>query len=429
MFVRGKQFQNSLLGVIGLLIKNKQHMKKYFILLMTLLTVNCAFAQWTQQNPVPKGYLLSSVYFTDANTGYAVGDSGTIIKTNDAGMTWAPLSSGTTNNLYSVQFTDANTGYVAGETILKTTDGGTTWSDLSGGTKFGKSICFPDANTGYAVGEGWNIFKTINGGSIWTDLSLFGNGRTNSVYFTDPNTGYITSDYAWQGAILKTTDGGANWNFIDFAGSDPIVPLFSVYFTNTNTGYAVGGDWAGNSAVVYKTINAGSDWTIQYQAPLHTLRSVYFADANTGYAVGDSGTILRTSNGGTDWTIQHSGTSHNLTSVFFTDANTGYAVGDSGTILKTTNGGYPLGIDEITSASNSLKIYPNPSSGKITIETSANQGKSDLSIRNINGQELLIRQITDPVTQINISTLPNGIYFMRVTGERTIQEGKFVKQF
>ena len=52
-----------------------------------------------------------------------------ILKTTDSGANWTAQTSGTTNWLSSVYFTDANTGYAvgAGGTILKTTDGGGTF--------------------------------------------------------------------------------------------------------------------------------------------------------------------------------------------------------------------------------------------------------------------------------------------------------------
>jgi photosystem II stability/assembly factor-like uncharacterized protein len=408
-------------------------MKKCAFLLISMSVANISLAQWTSLNPLPQSHLLSSVYFTDANTGYAAGDSGTILKTSNAGTSWAALSSGTTNNLFSIQFPNVNTGYAVGNlgTILKTNDGGTIWSALSGVNTYShNSVSFINNDIGYAGGENFNIIKTINGGASWTDLGPFDivSGYLSSVYFTDINTGYRASGYVNMGAIEKTTDGGTTWTtsvFID------IGELYSVYFTDADTGYAVGGDfWTERNSVILKTMNGGADWTIQNLADSHILRSVYFTDANTGYAVGDSGTILRTSNGGTDWTIQNSGTSSNLTSVFFTDANTGYAVGDSGVILKTTNGGgSTTGIANQTQIVNSLKIYPNPASDKITVEISSNPSKSELSILNINGQELITGQITESRTQLDISNLSEGVYFVRLTGEKTVQLGKFVKQF
>ena len=79
--------------------------------------------------------MLYSVHFPDVNTGYAVGNIGTIVKTTDGGTTWNSQSSGTSYFLYSVYFPDTNIGYAVGGdplgnfgNILKTTNGGTTWT-------------------------------------------------------------------------------------------------------------------------------------------------------------------------------------------------------------------------------------------------------------------------------------------------------------
>ena len=72
-----------------------------------------------------------------------------------------------------------------------------------------------------------------------------------------------------------------------------------------------------------------------------------------------------------------------------------------------------------------LSIYPNPTSTHITIETPV---ESLLSIMNLNGKELLKQPITEPKTVVDISTLPNGIYFVRVTGDKAVHVGMFVKQ-
>jgi photosystem II stability/assembly factor-like uncharacterized protein len=55
-----------------------------------------------------------------------VGDSGTILRTNDGGATWTLQLSRTTRSLFSVSFVDANTGTTVGfnGTILRTNTGG-----------------------------------------------------------------------------------------------------------------------------------------------------------------------------------------------------------------------------------------------------------------------------------------------------------------
>jgi hypothetical protein len=72
-------------------------------------------------------------------------------------------------------------------------------------------------------------------------------------------------------------------------------------------------------------------------------------------------------------------------------------------------------------------LYPNPASDKITIETTATPTQSQLSILNLNGEEVLTRSLIKPKTQIDISNLSSGVYFMRLTSDKTVEVGKFVK--
>ena len=77
-------------------------MKKLNSLIIALFLVNATMAQWFWQNPLPQGNHLTSIRFTDANTGYAVGDYGTILKTTNGGTNWVTLSSGTNKWIYSI---------------------------------------------------------------------------------------------------------------------------------------------------------------------------------------------------------------------------------------------------------------------------------------------------------------------------------------
>ena len=45
-----------------------------------------------------------NVQFVDDNNGWAVGRSGTILRTDDAGVTWIEQESGTKQNLYGLYF-------------------------------------------------------------------------------------------------------------------------------------------------------------------------------------------------------------------------------------------------------------------------------------------------------------------------------------
>jgi hypothetical protein len=61
-----------------------------------------------------------------------------------------------------------------------------------------------------------------------------------------------------------------------------------------STGWAVG-----YSGKIIKTTNGGTDWNPQTSWTSKHLNSVHFVDANTGWAVGQGGTILKTTTGGT----------------------------------------------------------------------------------------------------------------------------------
>jgi hypothetical protein len=85
------------------------------------------------------------------------------------------------------------------------------------------------------------------------------------------------------------------------------------------------------------------------------------------------------------------------------------------------------GIDE-KFVNDLISIFPNPAIDKITIETSGVVKESYLEIVNIEGQKLMTSQITQSQTQIDISSLPSGVYFVRLTNDKTVELGKFVKQ-
>jgi hypothetical protein len=84
------------------------------------------------------------------------------------------------------------------------------------------------------------------------------------------------------------------------------------------------------------------------------------------------------------------------------------------------------GINE--NQANTFSLYPNPATDKITIETSGEPKESSLVIVNSAGQELITRQLSERKTVIDISSFPSGVYFVRVTNNKSVEVGKIVKQ-
>jgi hypothetical protein len=95
---------------------------------------------------------------------------------------------------------------------------------------------------------------------------------------------------------------------------------------------------------------------------------------------------------------------------------------------KLPNGDPFFGIqNQAPLSSNTLKIYPNPTTNEVTIELSPTSSQGTLSLLNINGQEVMKCTVRIK-TQIDISNLPGGVYFVRVTNDKTVLTGKLIKQ-
>jgi photosystem II stability/assembly factor-like uncharacterized protein len=202
-----------------------------------------------------------------------------MLRTTNGGTNWTAQSSGTANVLWSVSFADADTGTAVGSSgsILRTINGGTSWTAQSSGTTNSlRGVSFTDANNGTAVGVSGTILRTTNGGTSWTPQLSGTTISLNGVSFTDANTGTVVGG-------LGTFVGGTRWR------------AHSSGTTDSRSGITI------NDHNIFRTTNGGTNWTAQSSGTANWLYSVSFTDANTGTAVGDAGTILHTSNGGVVW--------------------------------------------------------------------------------------------------------------------------------
>jgi photosystem II stability/assembly factor-like uncharacterized protein len=104
----------------------------YLAIILIFSFISSVFGQWS---PVDSGTTsnLNGAILLDSGTGFVVGDTGTILKSTDAGATWTPLTSGTSTTLHGIYFLDPNEGVAVGDngTILRTTDGGAAWQSIT----------------------------------------------------------------------------------------------------------------------------------------------------------------------------------------------------------------------------------------------------------------------------------------------------------
>lgn len=134
--------------------------------------------QW-KRVPYPlKDIALQDVQFVDAQTGWAVGSSGTLLRSQDQGRTWhkvqAPVAAA---HLMGLHFSDPRHGCVAGGyRVWCTADGGGQWlestldipTDMSLSERIGFTrVRFQDAQHGWLVGKNGLVMRTADGGRHW----------------------------------------------------------------------------------------------------------------------------------------------------------------------------------------------------------------------------------------------------------------------
>jgi photosystem II stability/assembly factor-like uncharacterized protein len=314
-----------------------------FVLIL-FTTITFAQSGWYGQNSGTNKYLFD-IHFVNQNTGWACGQTGTILYTSDGGDDWTDLNAPPINYYSGIHFVDETTGWVVGfgGRVQRTTDAGVTWTVQNTPTQYNISdVQFVNTNTGWTVGGKARTFTdpireilcSSNGGATWTTQYFVSNEEPlASIYFLDENYGWAVGAMS---TIMKTSDGGNNWT-IQMSGTG--YEFEDVYFINRDTGWVVGQDLSlQHYAVIFSTVDGGTTWSSQTFGSDDSFQGVYFVDKNNGWVVGGSNNeaiILYTSDGGTNWIQQTANTSNLLSAVNFSDENNGWAVGVNGTIIHT----------------------------------------------------------------------------------------------
>lgn len=282
-----------------------------------------------------------AVDLVDANTAFAAGGGGIVMKSTDGGHNWTilstPIISG--NNLTGIDFVDASTGWAVGANgmVISTTNGGANWTIRNtGASAFFSGASFVNANEGWVAG-GNVVMHTTNGGQSWAQQTVPGNTWIYDLHFINNQVGWGAGS---QENIVFTNNGGQTWTTLrGGTGSPFIYPLWGVSFADTLHGIAVG------NAAVISTSDGGQTWSGTAN-DFHTVSNRVFAlDANHAWSANSQAEVLYTTNGGMQWgrAVLYTPTANSqVTDVVFTDAQHGWAAvtdGPPGFIYKTVNGG------------------------------------------------------------------------------------------
>ncbi len=285
-------------------------------------------------------FLVDSLRLWAANIGAA---GGAIFHTTDGGKNW--LADSTVSWGYDIQFVDSLNGWVSGQDkIAHTTDGGKSWNTQfdSNGNKW-EDIFMVGKNRGWAITSSeTKIAVTTNGGINWNIKNDLGAYSLRAIAFYDSLNGLAAG---WGGVIVKTSNGGTNWELITKSVTTANADLSDIFFIDDSTGWVCGSDGTrlgGYNGIILKTTNGGNSWTKLIINNTGQLNSIYFIDHLNGFAAGRGGTILKTTDGGTSWLYSNNGTI-NWNDIDFSNYPTGWIIGgdpvNTDRLIKTTDGG------------------------------------------------------------------------------------------
>ncbi|MBS1551334.1 MAG: T9SS type A sorting domain-containing protein [Bacteroidetes bacterium] len=403
-----------------------------FLIIFYFNTNASSQSGWVPQNSgTPQD--LYAVKFVSSTIGWAVGDGGVILKTNNGGTNWILQNSGIFYALRGVSFISETTGYCCGDngTILKTTNGGGNWIfQNTGTTTTFYSIYSISADTVLACGSGL-VCRTQTGGQNWTISNLSTEGVNLSINFNS-GRGWMGDD---EGFIKRSLNRGISWSTSYTMNFGQYNHISSVLFKTSSTGWACGYYLTGSvfTGVILKTTSGGLSWSNNVTGISNFLWSISFANENTGWVSG-RGIILRTTNGGENWIQQNPNTNQDLNSICFVSENYGWSVGDFGIILKTENGG--VGIrninSEIPTTFSLSQNYPNPFNPATKIKFDlVKSGLVKLTVYDILGKEVatLVNENLSAgsyETDFDGSNLPSGVYFYRIETNEFTQAKKMI---
>jgi photosystem II stability/assembly factor-like uncharacterized protein len=421
-------------------------MKLYISLLLLFIITTNSFAQWSTLNSTTT-LNLYDVDFINPDYGVIVGDGGTILLTNDGGLSWNNINNGVNGDVYSVKLMNADTIFVSTynmltviATIYKTENGGLTWSplfnDITSNHK--TDLATPDTITLFASGS--NLTETANYGISW-DTLLTNTGSIISLpilKFADSQTGHISGNVSgfagYSSYFFRSEDFGKHWyanDLFSYLNSDA---LTAMCFISADTAILFMNDFNMFIPSAINRVVMATNFQLSFPVPGDTVYSftsqmlnpampayindAMFISSNIGFAFGNDGNVYKTANGGAAWMNDYI-----AGAPLFASASTNgtvYAVGDSGRVIKFID---PTLISENAFA-DAVKIYPSIADDYFTVESPINN--LSYKITNMTGEIIESGTLQAAFNKLNVKNFPAGNYLLSVRGNTSSLERKFV---
>lgn len=174
---------------------------------------------WTKADIEPgRERMLRLVFSNNFPTAYAVGETGSLLIGDQATDQWKRTSLATQTMLTSGEILNDKEAILVGGrgTILRTENAGVTWTEIrtqeDDPRRKLNAVYFIDEKKGWAVGAEGKVILTKNGGKTWEKSTSGVDADLLDVIFLSETSGIAVGD---SGTIIKTTDSGKTWTKMD----------------------------------------------------------------------------------------------------------------------------------------------------------------------------------------------------------------------
>ncbi|WP_027386562.1 photosystem II stability/assembly factor-like protein [Chryseobacterium gregarium] len=352
-------------------------MKKMILAFSLLGSLFHAQYSWTAFSYPPPSTTgrYDDVFFLNENVGWAArGGNGAVFKTTNGGVNWTQQTVSTATNQYyrNIEFLNENVGFLGtlSSDFYKTIDGGNSWQRVNNISPYPQAICGLDCvgtSTVYGCGAWFYpayIIKSTDSGNTWQyiDMSSYANALVE-IHFVTENIGYAAGNDDNGAVILKTTDGGNSWLKI-YNSNIENEYVWKMQFLDNNQIFCSIESELPNTGKLLKSLNGGFSWEIK-DFPDHYVQAVGFTSATHGWMGGHNTGFYETFDGGNTWTDTWVGGS--LNRIFILNNNVAFAAGTN--VYKMTTGS--LAAQEVSDEKQERKlkveVVPNPVKDKLNL--------------------------------------------------------------
>ncbi len=375
------------------------------------------------------GYYLAFLLSTDGGTSWSVKDNGLPAPSSDHRPIITSIDQ--IDSLNIIAFGDS-------DLLAHTTDGGATWQELTSPSKnFIGSISFSDSMNGLLVTpETLGTYVTSDGGANWSPAHFtrlddgpcraYGNGKYR-IFRVDNGVVYTTKN---------------DWKTVDSTGpilSDSLLIhryiITGCSFGTSDTMFAYGESFRG--PFIVRSTNGGKQWnfvdTIPYWGWVQNLSDISRDTIIAGTRESIANTVIWSTDHGATWRVD---------TLLFHDSNFSAAGENFGIGFNSEGellGAYSFkdavdpvlilgqlataGVNTPSCVGSIVELFPNPATASITL-TGVAAGHS-VHVLDILGREVLHGTVpaTGPFT-LDVSSLPSGLYYVSDGYSRA----KFVKE-